>query len=133
MSRIALVLSGGGARGAYEVGVLRYLREGLPRQAGIDPARVAFEVICGTSVGAINGCFLAGTRPDDRAALERLAELWRGLKLEEVFRWSALQLAAIPGYVWRELRALRGRHLSWRLSDFLYPEALARLVRDGVD
>src|SRR5687768_13482198 len=49
-----LVLSGGGARGAYEAGVLRYIREQLPEKTR---ARVRFEIIAGTSVGALNACF----------------------------------------------------------------------------
>src|SRR5690606_28142891 len=52
----ALVLSGGGARGAYEAGIIRYIRDELPPKVR---AHARFEIICGTSVGAINGCFLA--------------------------------------------------------------------------
>src|SRR5690606_17340823 len=51
-----LVLSGGGARGAYEAGIIRYIRDELPPKVR---AHARFEIICGTSVGAINGCFLA--------------------------------------------------------------------------
>ena len=56
--RLALVLSGGGARGAYEAGILRYLREDLAGDLG---GQVQFDILCGTSVGGIHACFVAGT------------------------------------------------------------------------
>src|SRR5260370_589233 len=56
--RLALVLSGGGARGAYEAGVMRYIREDLAGDLG---GQVRFDIICGTSVGGIHACFFAGT------------------------------------------------------------------------
>lgn len=49
--RVGLVLSGGGARGAYEVGVIRYVRERL-RKA------LPFHVVTGSSVGAVNGAYI---------------------------------------------------------------------------
>ena len=51
----AIVLSGGGARGAYEAGVLRFLLDEFPRRSGLSPD---FDIVCGTSVGAIHACFL---------------------------------------------------------------------------
>ena len=55
--RRAIVLSGGGARGAYEAGILSYLLDDFPAKLG-RPA--CFEIITGTSVGAINACFDRG-------------------------------------------------------------------------
>lgn len=80
--RTALVLSGGGARGAYEVGVMSYLREELPVRLGFTPR---FDIICGTSVGAVNAAFLASSAnaPDTQA--RRLAGHWRGLRVDQVF------------------------------------------------
>ena len=54
--RVAMILSGGGARGAYEVGVLWYIFDDLTRILG-GPPRI--DILCGTSVGAINACYLA--------------------------------------------------------------------------
>ena len=51
--RFALVLSGGGARGAYEAGVLRYLLDSLPDRLG---RPVRFQISTGTSVGAVHAC-----------------------------------------------------------------------------
>lgn len=128
--RTALVLSGGGARGAYEAGVIRYLRGELADALGAQPR---IDVLCGTSIGAVNACFLAARahRPEDQG--DALVDVWRSLRLEEVFHWSALRLASLPGYVFRQLRATRLRQLSWRISDFLWPEALSRVVERSVD
>jgi NTE family protein len=70
--KTAIVLGGGGVLGAFEVGMLRALAE-----AGIQP-----DVVVGTSVGAINGVFVAAG-PDSAAA--RLDELWQGADLQEAF------------------------------------------------
>ncbi len=128
--RTALVLSGGGARGAYEAGVLRYIRGELAEALGAQPR---IDLLCGTSIGAVNACFLAALahRPEDQG--EALVDVWRSLRLEEVFHWSALRLAGLPLYLWRQMRATRLRQLSWRISDFLWPEALARVVERRVD
>ncbi|ABC81550.1 patatin-like phospholipase family protein [Anaeromyxobacter dehalogenans] len=128
--RTALVLSGGGARGAYEAGVVRYLREELAPELGYQPR---FDVLSGTSIGAVNACVMASTADVPAQQGVALAAAWRSLKLEKVFHWSALNLAALPGYVVRQLRATRMRHLSWRLSDFVFPEALAQLVHHRID
>ena len=68
----AFVLGGGGVLGAYEVGMLRALS-----QAGIRP-----DVIVGTSVGAINGAFVAA---DPARAAARLGEMWQGDALRQAF------------------------------------------------
>ena len=70
-----LVLSGGGARGAYEAGVLRYLYGGLATRHGMAP-RV--DIISGTSVGAINGAYLASVMHDPIEGIGRLVALWSG-------------------------------------------------------
>ena len=85
MTRRALVLSGGGARGAYEAGVLRYILEAVPRELG-RPAR--FDIISGTSVGAINAGWLAATIDEPTYCHERLWYLWRNLAFQEVVKLS---------------------------------------------
>ena len=49
------ILSGGGARGAYEAGALRFVLHDLPRRTGVDPTP---DVISGTSIGALNGAWV---------------------------------------------------------------------------
>ena len=86
---LALVLSGGGARGAYEVGVLRYVLGQLAPGLG-DRARP--RIFCGTSVGAINACAMAAHHDAPDFAVAHLADRWRALSLNDVFRlgWGDL-------------------------------------------
>jgi len=55
------VLSGGGSRGAYEAGIIHYLRTDLAKRLG---RHVPIDIVSGTSVGAINAAFLAATMED---------------------------------------------------------------------
>ena len=86
-SRSALVMSGGGAHAAYQVGVLRAITRLLPRHA----AR-PFSVYCGTSAGAINGTVLAAHADDLREGVERLTRVWGRFTVEQVFAvdWKTL-------------------------------------------
>ena len=67
----ALVLSGGGSRGAYQVGVLAAIADLLPNDS-LNP----FPIICGTSAGAINALALAGGALHFREAILRLTDVW---------------------------------------------------------
>lgn len=82
----ALILSGGGARAAYQVGVLQALADILP------DLHNPFPVICGTSAGAINAAALAAHNSSFRDAVLDLAGLWQKLEVEQVFRtgWGPL-------------------------------------------
>jgi NTE family protein len=89
--RLALVLSGGGARAAYQAGVLLAVAERIP--AG---APIPFAVLCGTSAGAINAAALAAGSFRFADAAERLRSVWAGLHVGDVFRtdaWSLLRRA----------------------------------------
>jgi NTE family protein len=90
--RIALVLSGGGARGAYEAGVLSYLFESLPQRLGRAPH---FDIVTGTSVGAVHACYVAGSSQDTPAA-ERLRSIWAALSLDGVYRLGMSDLIRLP-------------------------------------
>jgi len=90
--RIAVVLSGGGARGAYEAGVLYYLLEELPRLLG-KPVR--FQIVSGASVGAIHACFLAG-HAGEPGALGELLQIWRSFEIENMLRLTPFSLLSIP-------------------------------------
>jgi NTE family protein len=87
--RVGLVLSGGGARGAYEVGVLRYVREQLGCPS-------PFHVITGTSVGAINGSYLAATCDRPRVQMRMLQRVWSELNLDQMYRFGWSQLRSLP-------------------------------------
>jgi NTE family protein len=77
----AFVLGGGGLLGAHEVGMLRALSE----------AKIRPDIVVGTSIGAVNGAFIAAD--PDRAA-QRLADLWRGESLGAVFSETVFGRAA---------------------------------------
>jgi NTE family protein len=86
---IGLVLTAGGARGAYQAGVLRRIGEIPSLRDGPSP----FPVIAGASAGAINGAGLAGWSRALGSGTERLARLWCGLSVSDVFRTDLLALA----------------------------------------
>lgn len=81
VSRAALILTGGGARAAYQVGVLKAVRELLP-----DPSRNPFPILCGTSAGAINAASLAVSAEDFGAGVESLVDTWANFRAGQVYR-----------------------------------------------
>jgi len=83
--RTALVLSGGGARAAYQVGVLRAVRELLP-----DPTRNPFPILCGTSAGSLNAAALACRADDFGLAVTNLGEVWGNFHAGQVYRADPL-------------------------------------------
>lgn len=92
--RAALVLSGGGARGAYEVGVLSYLFEEIYPEL---PEGFEFDVVSGTSVGAIHAAYVAATahlRGEARA--RELLETWRSMRVTDVLRVGSTDLLGVP-------------------------------------
>jgi NTE family protein len=78
---VALIMSGGGARAAYQVGVLRAIARILPRGAP-NP----FRIICGTSAGAINAVSLASNIDHFDLAVRRLARTWGKVHVGQVYR-----------------------------------------------
>ncbi len=79
----ALILPGGGARGAYQVGVLKAIGELLDQQ------RNPYPVICGTSAGAINAAVLASHAHEFDVGIERLDHFWRSMHCERIYRTDA--------------------------------------------
>jgi len=121
VSHVGLVLTGGGARAAYQVGSLRALAE----IAGPGPA--PFDVLSGISAGAINAVGLATGVDDFRGAADRLQATWAGLTPDRIYRTGALRLAGIGG---RWLRALSGGGIAGRngINYLLDPAPLRELV-----
>ncbi|HEX5656697.1 MAG TPA: patatin-like phospholipase family protein [Polyangiales bacterium] len=91
-----VVMSGGGARAAYQVGALRALCELIHEPA-------PFKVLAGTSAGAINSTALAVHGDDFRAGVAHLIDTWRGLTPEKVYRTD---LASLGGIAARWVRQL---------------------------
>lgn len=124
-----MILSGGGARGAYEVGVLWYIFDDLTRMRGAPPR---IDILCGTSVGAINACYLAAHLADPVLGMRRLVHLWSELQITRVLGFGAKQFVGIPRLLLgggegtglfdvRPMAELVQREISWR--------ALARTLR----
>lgn len=110
--KLAFVLSGGGARGALQVGALQALLE-----AGLSP-----DLLVGTSVGAVNAAFLA-LQGFTRQSLEELARTWHEAS-------SANLLPA--NYLWFTVRTLFGRpstHIAHHLQDFFVAHGLTSELR----
>jgi NTE family protein len=125
---VGVVLSGGGSRGAYEAGIIQYLREDLPRRLG---RHVPIDVITGTSVGAINATFLAATNDDPTVQARRLVEHWQSLRLEELVGLKVRDLL-------RATRLLMGGDPApptpgtWRYGGLLETSGLERFVLQAI-
>lgn len=91
-TRTALVVSGGGARAAYEVGVLKALRELMPHH-GHSP----FSIYCGISSGSINAASLALSGHDFGAGVDKLVDFWSGLHAADVYRADPIGVAISGG------------------------------------
>lgn len=84
---IALVLQGGGARGAYQAGVLKAIAE--MKESKVNP----FRVLCGESVGALNAASLAAGATEFRTAAGTLESLWRGLSSNAIYETGLGKIA----------------------------------------
>lgn len=125
-SQRGIVLSGGGARGAYEAGVLSVVLERLAALPG-----AGLEFVCGTSVGAATGAWLAGALNDAREAARELATTWTGMELAQVLRLGVKELGRLPQLLrggpraaglfdGRRLAAALGRQVRWsRIEEHL--------------
>ena len=123
--QVVLVLQGGGALGAYQVGVYEALHE-----AGIEP-----DWVIGTSIGAINAAIIAGNKPEDRLA--RLRELWSRFQQEpqlQALQYFSTFVRGIPGFfsprlpVWGGWQAPVGLDAASYYSTSPLRETLASLV-----
>ena len=88
--KIALVLTGGGARAAYQVGCLRCIAREFPQ---FEP-----KILTGVSAGAINAAFLAAHTGTWIDSLDELRSVWLDLKTEKVYRTDSYDV------LWRVLR-----------------------------
>ena len=128
----AVVLSGGGARGAYEAGVLRFILDELPARAGITPD---FEIVSGTSVGAIHACFLAATADETDRRGERLVQIWDRMRVQEIFHFTMRDWFKLPKRIFgvkRVAKQLRDGQRPDRLYGLLDTEPLERLVLQAI-
>lgn len=82
--KTGLILTGGGARAAYQVGVLKAIAEMLPRRS-----QNPFPIICGTSAGAFNAVTLAVYAQGFRLGVQYLEKMWRGFTAHDIYRADA--------------------------------------------
>ena len=104
----ALVLMGGGARTAYQVGVLRAFASMLELQAG-QRAPFPFAILVGTSAGALNVSYLASQAGEGLQAFSRLAQFWSRLRSDDVYwldvpAWARHSRLAAAFCLWRNAR-----------------------------
>ncbi len=85
--RLGLVLTGGGARCAYQVGALKAIAEWLPRGSP-----VPFPVLTGTSAGAVSATVLASRAADFRAAMVGLEDVWAHFEVSDVFKSDTVSM-----------------------------------------
>ena len=124
--KAGLILTGGGARAAYQVGVLRALSELLPKEV-----KSPFSIICGTSAGAINAAVLAVDAGDFRRGVRRLMTVWKNFHAHHVYRadpWGAFSNSAR----WT-LTVLTGGAFSRRPVSLLDNTPLANLLGRYLD
>ena len=110
-ARAALVLTGGGARAAYQVGVVKAVRDILG-----NPVKNPFPILCGTSAGAINAATLAVFADHFTRGVGNLLEVWENMRCEHIYRtdpWSMMK----SGARWLAAMMLVSRHNPISLLD----------------
>jgi NTE family protein len=128
--RKALILPGAGARGAYQIGVLKAI-------AGILPEREPnpFSIICGTSAGAINAVVLAGRASNFERAVADMEQVWSSFSASQVYRsdnWTMLK-TSLHWLAAATLGGLGVRNPSSLLDNAPLRELLTQNVRfDGI-
>lgn len=139
-----LILTGGGARAAYQVGVLQALAS-IRRECDAPPGN-PFPVITGTSAGALNAAALAGDADDFEQGVAKLASIWREFHAEQVYRADSIGVIRTGarwltmmsiGWVlarWRKLKPrslLDNAPLASLLERMVRLERIPDLIRDG--
>jgi NTE family protein len=125
-TRTALILTGGGARAGYQVGVLKAVRELLP-----EPRHNPFPILCGTSAGALNAASMAVWAEDFGAGVDNLLQVWENFSADQVYRADPAGIG-IAGARWLSTLALGW--LTRRAPRSLLDNApLRRLLGEGLD
>ena len=103
---MGLVLSGGGARGAYEAGVLYHIRQAILKN------RHGFDIHAGTSAGALNTCFMTSSAHQPAQQGARLRKIWENLRSSDVYKGDTLALSQmafrLAGYTTSHLFGFSG-------------------------
>jgi NTE family protein len=143
-STTGLILTGGGARAAYQVGVLRAVHR-IRRAAGA-PAGNPYPVLAGTSAGALNAAALATDADDADAGIAKLVRVWENMHVEQVYRTDSFGVIRTGarwltmmsmGWAIARMRRLRPRSLLDNaplhrlLAEMIDLDRIERLIGDG--
>jgi NTE family protein len=112
--KTGLILTGGGARAAYQAGVLDALAQIL-RDAGWPAARNPFDIICGTSAGALNATALACRADDFEEGVGKLIEVWSNMAAGQVYRTDPIGVLR-SGARWLSLLSFGALLRKWRAA-----------------
>jgi len=125
MSKIGLVLTGGGARGAYQAGVMQGIAE-ITDDMGITHP---FSVITGNSAGALNAAYMAAYSDRLRRASTRLRRMWDNLSTDQIFHVDAFSMFKLAvRWVWELTTG--GLDQEKRVQALLDTSPLRRLIKD---
>jgi NTE family protein len=122
--RAGLVLTGGGARAAYQVGVVKAVRDILG-----NPVKNPFPIVCGTSAGAINAATLAVFADNFSRAVGNLLEVWEHMHCEHIYRTDAWRILK-SGARWLGAMMLMSRNNPVSLLD---NEPLAQMLEKNLN
>ncbi len=106
IKKTGLILSGGGARAAYQVGVLKAIHKILPK-GHYNP----FDIISGTSAGAINGVALASYAENYRIGIKHLERIWMHFSCDQIYRTD------FPGISYNLMRLMRAMTIGKRFKN----------------
>ncbi len=110
--KTALFLAGGGARAAYQVGVLQAIFS-LLSEYGWPALKSPFEIVCGTSAGAINATAFACRADNFEESVTHLLHIWRELEVEQVYRADSIGVLR-SGARWLSLLSFGWLLRQWR-------------------
>jgi NTE family protein len=112
--KTGLILTGGGARAAYQAGVLSAISRILC-DARWPPARNPFDIICGTSAGALNATALACRADNFGEGVQKLLEVWENVAVEQVYRADSIAVLR-SGARWLSLLSFGWMLRKWRTA-----------------
>ncbi len=113
-TKTGLVLTGGGARAAYQVGVLQAISTILAEQGWAHDVN-PYDIICGTSAGAINATALACHADQFNEGLEKVVKIWENFQVEQVYRADSLGVLR-SGARWLSLLSFGWLLRKWRAN-----------------
>jgi len=125
-NKLALVLNGGGARGSYQAGALRAIYEIIKKD------QLLFDIITGNSAGALNAVYLANNARDWGSSTQYLVDLWKRIKLEDVFDLGPYTMGKL-GTRWMKGSIFKSANPENPLNGFLNTEPMKKLLLREVD